>query len=630
MTQKTTVNNERIAARSKILAALYPDAPDKLWLELRCIHPETGEVRTLWAQIGNDKQREAVLKSADTLNGEGYGVYFAPCLRSEKKGNAASAALLPAIWIDIDGSKEHRQGDLERLQAFDPPPSVIVASGGGWHGYWLLDEPLSLNEKNKEKIGRVMQGLFTALGGDEGYVKSVASVMRLPDSINTKPDRENAMVQVVDWHPDRRYVLSSFDWLAVKPQPNGHAPMFSTNGNGHHPLPPRTEQYLSSGAHNGSRNAELFAAACQLRDAGYSQSDAERELITRHVADGDGSENPASREKEATATIASAYRQPPREPITRPKDHARQVVGQLVGQYQVEQKTERPTAAQIAEVVEACVHLNAIEWAEERQRLKALCGDGLKISDIDRLYKEKKRELERQRQQEYIDTESYVLLDGRMVYRKDSYRGTLEKTVADWSAIALHQTCQVDDDGKEVHHTALELRRGEALKRLDVPGDVFVDDVALRRFIGANAGSQYVVRAGMSKHLVPAIVQLSGEFPTHRHYNFMGWMELDGRWVYVSPQDCITTKGKLAEPPSVELDHRLRDYGLQAASWSESLRAFDAVTKVLPPNLAPSLIAFALLPVIQRFFPKAGTRPAIHLVGTSGSGKSEIASLLSG
>ena len=25
-----------------------------------------------------------------------------------------------------------------------------------------------------------------------------------------------------------------------------------------------------------------------------------------------------------------------------------------------------------------------------------------------------------------------------------------------------------------------------------VPGDVFVDDVALRRFIGANAGSQYV------------------------------------------------------------------------------------------------------------------------------------------
>jgi hypothetical protein len=220
-------------------------------------------------------------------------------------------------------------------------------------------------------------------------------------------------------------------------------------------------------------------------------------------------------------------------------------------------------------------------------------------------------------------------MDGKMIYRKESYRGTHEKTVADWSATALHQTCHVDDDGKETHHTALELRRGESVKKLDVPGDVFVDDVALRRFIGANAGSQYVVRAGMSKHLVPAIVQLSGEFPTHRHYNFMGWMELDGRWVYISPQDCITAKGKLAEPPSVELDHRLRDYGLQAASWTDSFAVFDAVTKVLPPHLASCLIAFALLPMLQRFFPTTATRPAVHLVGTSGSGKSEIASLLS-
>ncbi len=632
MTQKTTANNERIVARSDFLAALYPDIPEKLWLELRCIHPETGEVRTLWPEPGNDKQHEVICKQADRLNAEGYGVYFAPCLRKEKKGSAASAALVPALWVDVDcdGDSIQRDKELTKLREFDPAPSVIVDSGGGWHGYWLLDVPFLLEtDEDKQRVAHILHGLFRVLDGDEAYVKSVASVMRLPDSINTKPDRENAMVQVVDWHPDRRYVLSGFDWLAVKPQPNGHAPMFSTNGNGHHPLPPRTEQYLSSGAHNGSRNAELFAAACQLRDAGYSQSDAERELITRHVADGDGSENPTTREKEARATIASAYRQSPREPIAAPKEHARQVVGQLVRRFEVEQKTERLTTAQIAVVVEACVHLNAIEWAEERQRLKALCGDGLKISDIDRLYKEKKRELERQRQQEYVDTESYVLLDGKMVYRKESYRGTHEKTVADWSATALHQTCQVDDDGKEVHHTALELRRGEALKRLDVPGDVFVDDVALRRFIGANAGSQYVVRAGMSKHLVPAIVHLSGEFPTHRHYNFMGWMQLDGRWVYVSPQDCITAKGKLAEPPSVELDHRLRDYGLQATSWADSLAAFDAVTKVLPPHLASCLIAFALLPVLQRFFPTTATRPAVHLVGTSGSGKSEIASLLS-
>jgi hypothetical protein len=632
MTQNTPVSKTDKSTQSDrraFLRALYGSAPDELYLELRCIHPGTGEVRTLWGRMGDKRGLAAALKAADKLNGEGYGVYFAPCLRREKKGSADSAAWVPALWIDIDSTDAR---NLEKLKAFNPAPSFIIASGGGWHGYWLLDAPFVLEtDAERQKIAAVLRGLFSALGGDPGYVKSVASVMRLPDSVNTKPERGGVVVAVIESDLERRYPLSVFAWLETTPSEEriGDMRVVTFNGNGQHPLPPRTEQYLVSGAVSGSRNAELFAAACQMRDAGYSQGDAERELVARHVADGGGSENPTSREKEARATIASAYRQPPREPIAAPKEHARQVVDQLVGQYQVEQKTERPTTAQIVEAVEACIHLNSVEWAEERQRLKSLCGDGLKISDIDCLYKEKKRELERQQQQEYIDTESYVLMDGRMVYRKESYRGTHEKTVADWSATALHQTCQVDDDGKEIHHTALELRRGESVKKLDVPGDVFVDDVALRRFIGANAGSQYVVRAGMSKHLVPAIVQLSGEFPTHRHYNFMGWMELDGRWVYVSPGDCITAKGKLAEPPSVELDQRLRDYGLQAANWSDSLAAFDAVTKVLPSHLASCLIAFALLPILQRFFPTTATRPAVHLVGTSGSGKSEIASLLS-
>src|SRR5690606_25600918 len=101
MTQKTTVNNERIIARNDFLGALYSNVPEKLWLELRCIHPETGEVRAFWAQPDNDKQREVALKQANNLNAEGYGVYFAPCLRREKKGNAASAAMLPTLWVDV-------------------------------------------------------------------------------------------------------------------------------------------------------------------------------------------------------------------------------------------------------------------------------------------------------------------------------------------------------------------------------------------------------------------------------------------------------------------------------------------------------------------------------------------------
>lgn len=102
MAQKTPLNNERIAARSEFLAALYSDVPEKLWLELRCIHPETGEERSFWAQPNNTRQREAIFKQPDKLNAEGYGVYFASCLRKEKKGSASAAVLVPALWGDVD------------------------------------------------------------------------------------------------------------------------------------------------------------------------------------------------------------------------------------------------------------------------------------------------------------------------------------------------------------------------------------------------------------------------------------------------------------------------------------------------------------------------------------------------
>ena len=87
--------------------------------------------------------------------------------------------------------------------------------------------------------------------------------------------------------------------------------------------------------------------------------------------------------------------------------------------------------------VDACLDLNAVEWAEQRQHLKAICGDGLKISDIDRLYNQRKKVQERQYRQEFVDTESYRLIDGKMIYRKETYKGVIEKTVADWTGNSL-------------------------------------------------------------------------------------------------------------------------------------------------------------------------------------------------
>ena len=131
------------ASRENFLTALFGQADPKLFLELRCIHPETEAARVLWTPIGNPQRLAATLRQADALNKSGHGVFFAPCLRDQKKGSAEAAALVPALWVDIDcdDDPQLRSGALEKLHDFDPKPSIILDCGGGWHAYWLLDPP---------------------------------------------------------------------------------------------------------------------------------------------------------------------------------------------------------------------------------------------------------------------------------------------------------------------------------------------------------------------------------------------------------------------------------------------------------------------------------------------------------
>ena len=70
-------------------------------------------------------------------------------------------------------------------------------------------------------------------------------------------------------------------------------------------LPKSLREYLAAGAEQGDRNNALFAAACQFRDCGYAQADAEISLLKRGIADG----LPAS---EILKAIASAYQKAPR------------------------------------------------------------------------------------------------------------------------------------------------------------------------------------------------------------------------------------------------------------------------------------------------------------------------------
>src|SRR6201987_1001690 len=80
-------------------------------------------------------------------------------------------------------------------------------------------------------------------------------------------------------------------------------------------LPKRTLEYLAHGASQGTRNQELFSAAVQFRDAGYSIDEAIGRLLDRALKD-------QLSEPEARKAIESAYTRGARDPIAEANSHS--------------------------------------------------------------------------------------------------------------------------------------------------------------------------------------------------------------------------------------------------------------------------------------------------------------------
>jgi len=111
------------------------------------------------------------------------------------RGNE-TALVVPAVWTDIDPPKDLDDKELEawqeethmRLSTLGPLPSIVVFSGRGWHGYWLLEQPLRLEGPNRDHsvalVKAINRTLADCLDGDA--VGDLARVMRIPGTVNPK------------------------------------------------------------------------------------------------------------------------------------------------------------------------------------------------------------------------------------------------------------------------------------------------------------------------------------------------------------------------------------------------------------------------------------------------------------
>lgn len=93
----------------------------------------------------------------------------------DRKAKKSDVAEVVMFHVDVD---DPHPLALEKLKDFDPKPSVILFSGGGYQAFWLLDEPM----KDLAAAEAINMGLAERLGGDSCH--NVDRIMRVPGTIN--------------------------------------------------------------------------------------------------------------------------------------------------------------------------------------------------------------------------------------------------------------------------------------------------------------------------------------------------------------------------------------------------------------------------------------------------------------
>ncbi len=270
--------NTKSTSLRKFLDALFK-ASD--WIELRCI--ET------WEENGKNKQNlkerlwlrkdefceKPSLKRLFKLNSgpNPANIFFGVCPREEEgRGKTKDIRIVRSLWADLDhctlkdAIKRIKDADLSK-------PSIVINSGHGIHLYWLLSKPVQVRtEKEREEMQSILCAVQQAVGGD--HTQDLARILRLPGFYNVKNARNGAErvdCEVIDIEKERRYAISEFAHLAVKPT-SKVKPSSDLVGYGDGPIGQVLKRL--DGVVVGERSDADFWACCELLKAGLDRESA--------------------------------------------------------------------------------------------------------------------------------------------------------------------------------------------------------------------------------------------------------------------------------------------------------------------------------------------------------------------
>jgi hypothetical protein len=122
----------------------------------------------------------------------GLTVFFGATPRFRKGGKKEDVKLCTCLWADIDFDSVPEVEAWERIRAFSPKPSAIVASGHGLHLYWSLDPPSA----DLPRCEAAMKEIARQLGGDS--VSNINRLMRLPQTYNWKDPEDPKFCDILE------------------------------------------------------------------------------------------------------------------------------------------------------------------------------------------------------------------------------------------------------------------------------------------------------------------------------------------------------------------------------------------------------------------------------------------------
>lgn len=176
------------------------------------------------------------------------------------RGYASTASVMPALWIDLDfAGPAHEKRNLPRgpedaeriLEAMPLAPSWILATGGGWHLYWLFQEPWEFESPDERAKAQAIiygwQMLAIDAAANMGFsmdsTHDLARVLRPLGTTNHKYGTEVSFLQ----RADLRYNPSDFeDWVSsAPPTPTAQPARIESLGAVHDGLEPPSEKLMA-------------------------------------------------------------------------------------------------------------------------------------------------------------------------------------------------------------------------------------------------------------------------------------------------------------------------------------------------------------------------------------------------